>query len=160
MLPLQWAQGAWFNPWLGKEDPTSYVAQPKIQKQENKQKTRMESVEKWGEAGQRAACRQGFFPTSSQPAFSSLLLYLWEGASSHGHPCRKPKPIFPLCCPYIAITLGSSLPSNPDSSRDFHLQPCLLAAFPTHWKLPGEKRANTHAWARLVRNLSNIILRI
>ena len=33
----------------------------------------MEPVEKCGEAGQRVACRQGLFPTSSQPAFSSLL---------------------------------------------------------------------------------------
>ena len=121
---------------------------PKASKQASKQKTRMEPVEKCGEAGQRVACRQGLFPTSSQPAFSSLLLYLWEGASSHGHPCRKPKPIFPLCCPYIAIALCSSLPSNPDSPRDFHLQPCLLAAFPTHWEHPGEKRANTHAMGK------------
>lgn len=51
MLPLQWAQGAWFNPWLGKEDPTSYVAQPKIQKQENKQKTRRNQL--------RSGVRQG-----------------------------------------------------------------------------------------------------
>ena len=132
----------------GQIQQATWLSQKTKSKQASKQKTRMEPVEKCGEAGQRVACRQGLFPTSSQPAFSSLLLYLWEGASSHGHPCRKPKPIFPLCCPYIAIALCSSLPSNPDSPRDFHLQPCLLAAFPTHWEHPGEKRANTHAMGK------------
>lgn len=131
MLPAM-GTGAWFNPRLGSRNSTSYVAQPKNPKA-SKQKTGWNQLRS-GRAGQV----MGTFPPASLPS------HLCSSTCWKRLPpmvtLEKTRILFSLCCPYIAITLCSSLPANPDSPRDFAAY-SLLAAFPTHWKHPGEEKS-------------------
>lgn len=130
------------------------MAQPKNPKA-SKQNTRMEPVEKRGEAGQVAR--------DSSPLPARLPSHLCSSTCWKGLPPMvthaENQSLFSLSVASI-LPSPSALPCLQIQIPPETLQPSLLAAFPTHWKHPGEKRANTHAWARLVRNLSNIILRI